>query len=112
MSESPWATSDYENSSVNTPYLGLVYDVTDIISTYASYTEIFQPQNAFNADGELIGPVEGSNSEIGIKGDFFNEALSASFAIYKIKEDNLAINDPDNTDPLPGTTILELRIRL
>ncbi|MBP58554.1 MULTISPECIES: TonB-dependent siderophore receptor [Idiomarina] len=105
LSESPWATSDYENSSVNTPYLGLVYDVTDIISTYASYTEIFQPQNAFNADGELIGPVEGSNSEIGIKGDFFNEALSASFAIYKIKEDNLAINDPDNTDPLPGTTI-------
>ncbi|WP_322406538.1 TonB-dependent siderophore receptor [Idiomarina sp. PL1-037] len=105
LSESPWATSDYENSSVNTPYVGLVYEVTDIISTYASYTEIFQPQNAFNVDGELLGPIEGSNSEIGIKGDFFNEALSASFAVYKVKEDNLAINDPNNTDPLPGTTV-------
>ena len=101
----PWATSDYKNSGVNTPYLGLVYDVTDIISTYASYTEIFQPQQARDVNNELIGPVEGSNAELGVKGDFFNEALTASFAVYKVKEDNLAINDPDNTDPLPGTTV-------
>ncbi|MCK7459851.1 TonB-dependent siderophore receptor [Idiomarina aminovorans] len=101
----PWATSDYKNSNVNTPYLGLVYDVTDIISTYASYTEIFQPQQARDVNNELIGPVEGSNAELGVKGDFFNEALTASFAVYKVKEDNLAINDPDNTDPLPGTTV-------
>lgn len=103
--ESPFAPTDYENSGVNTPYLGLVYDVTDIISTYASYTEIFQPQDALNVNGELVGPVEGSNAEIGVKGDFFNEALTASFAVYKVKEDNLAISDPNNTDPLPGTNI-------
>lgn len=94
-----------KNSGVNTPYIGLVYDVTDIISTYASYTEIFQPQQARDVNNELIGPIEGSNAEVGIKGDFFNEALTASFAVYKVKEDNLAINDPDNIDPLPGTTI-------
>ncbi|MDV6316595.1 TonB-dependent siderophore receptor [Idiomarina sp. HP20-50] len=103
--ESPWAPSDYKNSGVNTPYLGVVYDITDIISTYASYTEIFQPQDALNVNGELVGPVEGSNAEVGVKGDFFNEALSASFAVYKVKEDNLAINDPNNTDFIPGTNI-------
>ncbi|ATZ73300.1 TonB-dependent siderophore receptor [Idiomarina sp. X4] len=105
LSEAPWAVSDYENSSVNTPYIGLVYDVTDIISTYASYTEIFQPQQALDVNGELIGPKEGTNSEIGIKGDFFNEALSASFSVYKVKEDNLAIDDPNSTGPIPGTQI-------
>ncbi|MGM7319047.1 TonB-dependent siderophore receptor [Idiomarina sp. ST10R2A5] len=105
QAQSPWATSNYENSNVNTPYVGLVYDVTDIISTYASYTEIFQPQNALDVNGELIGPVEGSNAEVGVKGDFFNEALSASFAVYKVKEDNLAISDPDATGPIPGTEI-------
>ncbi|RUO64720.1 TonB-dependent siderophore receptor [Idiomarina ramblicola] len=97
--------SGYENSSVNTPYLGLVYDISDVVSTYASYTEIFQPQEARDVNNQLIGPVEGSNVEAGIKGDFFNEALTASFAVFKVKEDNLAINDPDNIDPLPGTTI-------
>ena len=103
--ESPFAPSDYKNSGVDTPYLGLIYDVTDIISTYASYTEIFQPQSARDVNQQLIGPVEGSNAEVGIKGDFFNEALTASFAIYKVKEDNLAVSDPNNTDPIPGTNI-------
>ena len=101
----PWATSQYENDSVNTPYIGAVYAITDIISAYASYTEIFQPQSARNADNALIGPIEGANTELGIKGDFFNEALSASVAVYKIEEDNLAIADPNNTAPLPGTNI-------
>lgn len=103
--QSPWSPSDYKNSGVNTPYFGLVYDVTDVISTYASYTEIFKPQSARNADNELIGPVEGSNAELGVKGDFFNEALTASVAVFKVKEDNLAISDPNNADFLPGTTI-------
>ena len=102
---SPWASSKYENDHVNTPYAGLIYDITDIISAYASYTEIFQPQEARNANNELIGPIEGSNMEVGVKGDFFNEALSASFAIYEVEEDNLAVADPNNTEPLPGTTL-------
>lgn len=101
----PWSSSKYENNNVNTPYVGVIYGITDIISAYTSYTEIFQPQDARDVNSEQIGPVEGSNIELGIKGDFFNEALSASIAIYEVKEDNLAIADPNNTDPLPGTTI-------
>lgn len=99
------SSGGYENSSVHTPYLGVVYDITDIISTYASYTEIFQPQQARDVNNKLIGPVEGSNIELGVKGDFFNEALTASFAVFKVKEDNLAIDDPENDDFLPGTEI-------
>ena len=49
--------------------------------------------------------MEGSNAELGVKGDFFNEALTASVAVFKVKEDNLAISDPNNADFLPGTTI-------
>lgn len=102
---SPFAPSDYKNSAVNTPYLGLVYDVNEMISTYASYTEIFQPQQDRDANGALIGAKEGSNAEVGVKGGFFNDALSASVAVYKIKEDNLAVADPNNTAPLPGTNM-------
>ncbi|MCC2607645.1 TonB-dependent siderophore receptor [Planctobacterium marinum] len=102
---SPWASSKYDNDHVNTPYAGLVYAINRYISVYGSYTEIFQPQEARNANNELIGPVEGTNLELGIKGDFFNDMLSASVAVYEVEEDNLAISDPNNTEPLPGTTI-------
>ncbi len=105
QAESPWASSDYKNDNVHTPYLGLVYDISEIVSAYVSYTEIFQPQQARDVNNTLLGPIEGANIEAGIKGDFFNEALSASVAVYKVEEDNLAIADPNNTDPIPGTTI-------
>ncbi|RUO29755.1 TonB-dependent siderophore receptor [Aliidiomarina sedimenti] len=95
-------TGIYKHSSVNTPYAGVVYDLTDTLSGYLSYTEIFQPQAAKDVNNRLVGPVEGSNIEAGLKGDFFNEALTASFAVFKVKEDNLAVPDPDNTELLPG----------
>lgn len=102
---SPWASSRYDNNSVNTPYAGLVYGLTDLVSVYSSYTEIFRPQQARDVNNELIGPIEGVNLELGIKGDFFHDRLSASAAVYQVEEDNLAIADPDNTAPLPGTTL-------
>ena len=94
-------TGNYEHNSVTTPYAGLVYDLTDIVSTYVSYTEIFQPQDNKDANNRRLDPVEGSNVEAGIKGDFFNEGLTASFAVFKVKEDNVGKLDPNNPQPLP-----------
>lgn len=90
-----------KHTGVNTPYAGLVYDITDSVSAYTSYTEIFLPQNARDANNERLDPVEGSNVEFGIKGDFFDEKLTASIAVYKVEEDNIAAPDPINTDLLP-----------
>ncbi|MCU4675305.1 TonB-dependent siderophore receptor [Catenovulum sp. 2E275] len=104
-SVSPWASGEYKNDSVNTPYAGLVYDIANNISVYTSYTEIFQPQEARDINNKQIGPVEGSNIELGVKGDFFSDSLTASFAVYKVEEDNLAVADPNNQEPIPGTSI-------
>ncbi|EKE84432.1 TonB-dependent siderophore receptor [Idiomarina xiamenensis] len=95
------SSSNYEQDGINTPYAGLVFDIVEGISAYASYTEIFQPQNARNANNELLDPVEGSNRELGIKGDFFDEAVTASVAVFKVKKDNVAEPDPNFTEPLP-----------
>lgn len=91
----------YEHNSVNTPYIGLIYEVSEYISAYTSYTEIFQPQNYRNASNERLEPVEGVNVEAGVKGDLFREALTASFAVFRVKEDNVAQLDPTNNAPLP-----------
>lgn len=37
-----------------TPYAGLVYDIDDNWSTYASYTSIFQPQNKRDSSGKYL----------------------------------------------------------
>lgn len=103
-SDSFYATNSIEldHTSVNTSYAGLVFDVYDSISIYTSYTEIFQAQNAKDVNGQRLEPVEGSNIEAGIKGDFLNEELTASFAVYKVEEDNVAARDPINEDVRAG----------
>ena len=109
--DTPTQSNVTKHSGVNTPYAGLVFDVMDNVSIYTSYTEIFLPQNARNANNERLDPTEGSNIELGVKGDFFNEKLTASVAFYKVEEDNVAANDPNNMDLLPDGTLPAIGIK-
>lgn len=106
-------TSDDIYSSVSktdvdnevTPYAGLVYDLTENISAYASYTEIFLPQSVRDSSGQQLDPITGENKEIGLKGEFYDGRLNASAAVFQIKQDNLGqstgvLIDPSN--PMGG----------
>jgi outer membrane receptor for ferric coprogen and ferric-rhodotorulic acid len=73
-----------------TPYAGLVYDISRNYSVYASYTDIFQPQNAKDLAGNILDPVVGKSYEAGVKGEFFGGRLNGSLAVFKIKQDGLA----------------------
>ncbi|THU02898.1 TonB-dependent siderophore receptor [Lampropedia puyangensis] len=96
------------NYAVNrevTPYLGLVYDVSQDWSLYAAYTEIFKPQQAFNAAGNIIAPVRGENYETGIKGDLMDGRLQASLSVFRINNIGKAVDDTATPDPcLPSYT--------
>jgi outer membrane receptor for ferric coprogen and ferric-rhodotorulic acid len=85
------------NSEV-TPYVGLVFDATKELSVYASYTDIFQPQNARDIRGNYIEPIKGKSLEAGIKGEFLDGRLNASAAVFHIKQQNLAV-ETDQTIP-------------
>ncbi|MGX9460131.1 TonB-dependent siderophore receptor [Shewanella sp. A14] len=91
----------YEQNDVITPYAGLVYDITDSISIYTSYTEIFQPQDAKDANNNRLDPTTGNNIELGSKADFFDERFTASVAVFKVQKENVAERDPNIKDPLP-----------
>lgn len=73
-----------------TPYAGLTYDLNDTYSLYASYTDIFQPQDNKDFNGNLLEPVVGQSSEFGVKGEFFDRRVNASAAVFYIKQDKLA----------------------
>lgn len=92
-------TDERRYSSEITPYFGLVYDFTPQLSAYASYTEIFSPQYNKDVNGVLLDPEEGSNIELGLKGEWFDGRLNASIAAFESRKDNLAVADGDNTTP-------------
>lgn len=73
-----------------TPYAGLVYDINENWSTYASYTSIFQPQNKKDSSGAYLKPITGKNYELGLKSDWMNSRLTTTLAVFRIEQDNLA----------------------
>ena len=78
-----------------TQYAGVIYDLDDNHSVYASYTDIFQPQTEKNGDGAGIKPITGENYEVGIKGEYFGGALNASAALFQIDQLNRAAEVAD-----------------
>ncbi|NIE76181.1 TonB-dependent siderophore receptor [Pantoea sp. Ap-967] len=90
------------DSGVITPYAGIVYDLDDVHSLYASYTSIFKPQTVRDASGSTLDPREGDNYEVGLKSEYFGGRLNTSIAAFEIKQDNLAEVDPGKV--VPGTT--------
>jgi outer membrane receptor for ferric coprogen and ferric-rhodotorulic acid len=83
-----------------TPFAGLVYDLNDTYALYASYAEIFQPHDARTRkiDGSMLAPLEGEQWEAGIKGEYLGGALSASFALFQVEEQNRATPDFNDSD--------------
>ncbi|NAW34014.1 TonB-dependent siderophore receptor [Halomonas alimentaria] len=86
-----------DHDRVLTPYAGLIYDVTDRASLYASYTEIFQPQTAIDRNGDYLDPVDGVSQEVGLKADLFDGGADASLALFRTEQDNVA--QPAGTRP-------------
>ncbi|RBQ30383.1 TonB-dependent siderophore receptor [Arcobacter sp. FW59] len=82
-----------KEDAVITPYLGLVYDINENFSTYASYTSIFNPTNRENASGDYLDPEEGNTVEFGLKSEFYDGKLNTSIAYFITKQDNLAVID-------------------
>lgn len=86
-------------TGVVTPYLGLVYDLNENWSAYASYTTIFKPQSNKDVSGKYLDPEEGVNYELGIKSEFWDKRLTAAFSVFEVRQDNLAVADGDNLAP-------------
>ncbi|MDT8880461.1 TonB-dependent siderophore receptor [Halomonas saccharevitans] len=73
-----------------TPYAGLIYDVTDRASLYASYTEIFTPQTEMDRSGQYLDPIEGASYEMGLKADVFDGGADAALAVFRTEQNNVA----------------------
>ncbi|PYY69290.1 TonB-dependent siderophore receptor [Pseudomonas jessenii] len=82
--------ASYKEHGVVTPYAGVVYDLDDTYSAYASYTSIYQPQTYKDINGSTLAPVEGDSYEAGLKAAYFDGRLNASLAFFRIEQDGVA----------------------
>jgi outer-membrane receptor for ferric coprogen and ferric-rhodotorulic acid len=84
------------------PYAGVVVDLNDTYSAYASYTDIFRPQESQDRTGAWLDPLTGQSIEVGLKGELAKGQANGSIGIFEIKQDKLA--QPDGAQRVPGTT--------
>lgn len=96
---SSWERKELDKFTHVSPYAGAVYDFGNGLSAYASYTDIFQPQDALDRNGGYLDPVIGKSREVGVKAASADNRLNASFSVFNILQNNLAQADTDAMTP-------------
>ena len=90
-------TGDYRFKSIFSPRIGLTYELANGKNLYTSIShgfstptvaETLTPEGQINTN---LKPETGINYEIGIKGNWMNNALYTEVALYSIQIDNLLV---------------------
>lgn len=82
--------STNQTESEISPYAGLIFEVTPNAMLYASYSDIYQPQDQYDIDLEFLDPSKGVNYEIGAKAGWLDNQLVTTIALFKAEQENLA----------------------
>lgn len=84
----------YEAPTKAAPYGGMIYNLDQHYSVYASYAEIYE-SNGFvtSASGSVLPPIDGTNVEVGLKGSWRDNRLNATLALFGVEQKNLASPD-------------------
>jgi iron complex outermembrane receptor protein len=91
------------------PRLGVVYQPTDWVALYASYSTSFTPQSDVDSSKRPLDPEEGEQYEVGAKFDLIPDRLSATLSVFEITRQNVAAPDP--TDDNYSVQTGEQRVR-
>jgi outer membrane receptor for ferric coprogen and ferric-rhodotorulic acid len=103
------SAGDYKVVRNVTKYAGLIYELDQHHSVYASYTDIFKPQTSKDISGKSIEPIVGENYEVGLKGEYFDGDLNASIALFQIDQTNraVALDDQSTCPTYPSESCYE-----
>jgi len=83
-----------QNDGAFSPRIGLVYQPSETVSLYASYSQSFRQSTGVNLDGTAFKPTRGTQYEIGVKADLLENKLLATLAAYRITKTNVTTPDP------------------
>lgn len=72
-----------------------MYQPSEIVSLYTSYSRSFVPEFGINPDGQVFEPTRGTQYEVGVKANLLENRLSATLAAYQLSKTNVLTEDPD-----------------
>ena len=90
-------------------YAGLTYNFSPEYTGYLSYTSIFRPQTTRADDGSINKPIEGESYEVGVKGSWLDDKLTATMAVFRTEQSNYPLRDSDGIPTLRTTQVSDLR---
>jgi iron complex outermembrane recepter protein len=96
ISNASWGGEPIADSHI-TPRIGASYSITESLALYGLYDQAFTPQSGIIKNGDKVKPLTGSNTEIGIKKDWFDGSWSTTVSAYSILKQNELASDPANT---------------
>lgn len=95
ISNASWGGAPIADSHI-TPRVGVSYSITESLALYGLYDQAFIPQSGIIKSGDKVKPLTGSNTEIGIKKDWFDGSWSTTLSAYSILKQNELASDPTN----------------
>ncbi|BAP45655.1 TonB-dependent siderophore receptor precursor [Pseudomonas sp. StFLB209] len=100
-----WDYAEHSESTETgevTPFAGLLYELNENLTAYASYSGIFTPQGQFRAEGgSSLKPMVGDSYELGIKGEWLQGRLNTSFNLFRTIQKDQAQTDYSSTCASP-----------
>lgn len=83
-----------------TPFAGVLLDLNENLTAYASYSDIFTPQGNYRAeDGSTLKPLVGQSYELGIKGAWYDGRLNGAFNLFRTIQKDQAQTDFNSSCP-------------
>lgn len=79
-----------QTESEISPYAGLTYQVLEQLMLYGSYSDIYQPQDQYDIDGQYLVASKGLNYEVGVKADLLDKRVLATVALFKAEQEDLS----------------------
>lgn len=86
----------FQQDEAFSPRIGLVYQPSDTVSLYASYSRSFLQSVGSTLDRRLFEPERGTQYEVGVKADWLDRRLSTTLAWYHITRSNVLTTDPED----------------
>nr|WP_228703831.1 TonB-dependent siderophore receptor [Acinetobacter larvae] len=81
-----------------TPFVGLTYALTDQLTAYASYSDMFKPSDKKDRNSSYLEPETGKNYELGLKAGWFDDRLLSTAAVFRSEKENVAVRDKEAID--------------
>ncbi|WP_438875895.1 TonB-dependent receptor domain-containing protein, partial [Bacillus cereus group sp. Bce028] len=83
-------------SNSNTAFTGsasLMYQASEFLAPYVSYSTSFMPVTDAGINGTLLNPEEGKQTELGVKFQALDRRVQGYLAVYDLRRKNVTEND-------------------